>query len=132
MNVPVSTIASGVMAVLLLTGAQQAHARFDASRLGDLFLTVAQRQAIDARRQGKPAMKTPQNTDTEIRLKGFVQRSDGKNVIWVNDENTMKPSRLPNVKVHANTINRKKQVGLSVDGRWLRLKPGEKWTSGKP
>jgi hypothetical protein len=56
-----------------------------------------------------------------------MKRSDGKNVVWVNGESTIDKSRLGDIRVHQKSIGKEKKVTISVDGKTVRIKPGEAW-----
>jgi len=101
---------------------------------GRLFTTDKERQQIDRYRSRKltPSEQTSATNQSEkptvpptIIMQGFVKRSDGKNVVWVNDENTLnnrlkqKGIRVNTQKIHDN------QVNLSVAGKRVTLKPGQ-------
>ena len=66
----------------------------------------------------------------KVEVKGYVTRSDGKNVAWINNSNTLEKSRVDNVRVHRSSIGKNRKVGVTVNDKHVSLKPGEKWTEG--
>lgn len=61
-----------------------------------------------------------------IEIKGFVQRENGNNVVWVNDTNTLKlpHSSISGVKIDARKIVNN-TVTVTLSGKKLQLKPGQ-------
>jgi hypothetical protein len=105
------------------------HADYDAADLNKLFTDKKQRAQIDAARSGNVSGKDSGAQQTnKIILDGYVTRSDGKSVVWVNNKNTLDSSKIGDVKVHQNSIGKNKKVTISVDGKTTRLKPGETWS----
>lgn len=101
---------------------------------GRLFTTDKERQRID-RYRSSAFTQSAQTSDIEsskkspapskIVLQGFVKRSNGKNVVWVNDENTLN-NRLKQqgIRVNTQTIH-DNRVNLLVAGKRVTLKPGQ-------
>jgi hypothetical protein len=106
-----------------------AYADYDVSDLNNLFTDKAQRAQIDAARSGKNSGSEIQQT-TEVDVSGYVTRSDGKSVVWVNNKNTMDSSRIGDINVQQSSIGENKKVTITVDGKTTRLKPGESWSKG--
>lgn len=108
------------------------HADYDAADLKNLFTDKSQRAQIDAARSGNiPGSKLKQTS--KIKVSGYVTRSNGKSVVWVNNKNTLESSKIGNIKVYQSSIGKDKKVTLNVGGKSARLKPGETWhkESGK-
>jgi hypothetical protein len=103
------------------------YADYDASDLKKLFTDKGQRAQIDAARSGKSSGSELQQT-TRINVSGYVTRSDGKSVVWVNNKNTLDSSRIGDVNVQQSSIGKNKKVTVTVDGKTARLKPGETWS----
>jgi len=103
------------------------YADYDASALKKLFTDKSQRAQIDAARSGKNSGAELQQT-TKVKVSGYVTRSDGKSVVWVNNKNTLDSSKIDDVSVQQSTIGDNKKVTVSVDGKTTRLKPGETWS----
>jgi len=102
-------------------------AGYDATELQKLFTDKQQRRQIDSARSGNySATELPQTNRVEVT--GYVTRSDGKSVVWVNNKNTMESSRMGDVRIHQSSIGRGKKVTVTVDGDAVRLKPGETWS----
>jgi len=103
------------------------YADYDAANLQKLFTDKRQRAQLDATRSGnhtEPGLKKI----TRVKVLGYVTRSDGKSVAWVNNKNTLDKTRVGNIKVHQASIGKNKKVGITVDGRHVHLKPGETWS----
>ncbi len=102
-------------------------AGYDATELNKLFTDKQQRRQIDSARSGNySATESPQTSKVEVT--GYVTRSDGKSVVWVNNKNTLESSRMGDVRIHQSSIGRNKKVTVTVDGNAVRLKPGETWS----
>ena len=102
-------------------------AEYDVSDLKSLFTDENQRAQIDAARFGNYKESGLHKT-SRVRVLGYVTRSDGKSVAWVNNNNTLESSKVNNLKVHQSSIGKNKKVGVSFDGKHIRLKPGETWS----
>jgi hypothetical protein len=113
--------------ILCLMYSAASQADYDASELNKLFTDKSQREEIDAARSGKKTGNDLQQT-TKVKVSGYVTRSDGKSVVWVNDKNTRDSSKVGDVKVQQSTVGDNKKVTISVDGKTTRLKPGEIWS----
>lgn len=103
------------------------HAEYDPSNLKKLFTDKRQRSQIDAARSGNvPGPEIKQTS--QVKVSGYVTRSNGKSVVWLNNKNTLDSSKIGDVRVHKHTIGKDKKVTISVDGKTARLKPGETWS----
>jgi hypothetical protein len=103
------------------------HAAYDADELKKLFTDKNQRARIDAARSGVTGADRQVN---KIKLDGYVTRSSGKSVVWVNGQNTLDSTAIGNLRVHQPSMDRGKRVRVSVDGQTRTLKPGETWDKG--
>lgn len=112
--------------LLFILCSAMVHAGYDAADLKKLFTDKTQRARIDAARSGNFSGTERQQTQ-KIKVSGYVTRSDGKSVVWLNDKSTLENSRIGDVKVHQSTIGKDKKVTISVDNKTTRLKPGETW-----
>ena len=55
-----------------------------ADDLGTLFYTPAEREQLDRLRRGEPVESAPPATpDNAHAVTGYVQRSDGRGVVWI-------------------------------------------------
>ncbi|HEV8094329.1 MAG TPA: hypothetical protein VGP71_01300 [Burkholderiales bacterium] len=77
------------LAVALLLGASCAPS--NAQEIGRLFHSVEQRNALDALRktkpqQQKPPAAQPSLASQSVHLDGYVVRPDGKSMVWVNGQ----------------------------------------------
>ena len=100
------------------------HAAYDADDLKKLFTDKNQRARIDAARSGITGTDRQVN---KIKLDGYVTRSSGKSVVWVNGQNTLDSNAIGNLRVHQPSKGRDKRVRVSIDGQSRPLKPGETW-----
>jgi len=100
-------------------------AAYESARLGTLFTDKTQRARIDAARSGTVVDRTAPRS-SKVKINGYVTRSNGKNVVWIDNKNTLKSTRVNNIKVYASSIKNNK-VTIRVDGKTARLKPGESW-----
>ena len=116
-------LAGGLFFILSSASAQAAY---DAGSLKKLFTDKSQRAQIDAARSGGFS-GVEQKQTRKIKVSGYITRSDGKSVVWVNNKNTLENSRIGDVKVHQSSIGKNKKVTISVDNKTTRLKPGETW-----
>ncbi len=103
------------------------YADYDAANLQKLFTDKQQRARIDATRSGNYTEADPKKQTSKIKVSGYVTRSDGKSVAWINNKNTLDSRRPGNVKVHQSSIGKNKKVTVSADGKNIRLRPGETW-----
>jgi hypothetical protein len=113
-----------LIGLLCLMCGSVSHAEFDADDLGKLFTDKKQRAQIDAARSG---VSGATNRIDKVKVDGYVIRSDGKSVVWVNGQNTLESSRIGNIRVHQPSMQKDKKVSISVDGESRRLRPGETW-----
>jgi len=121
----VNIMIAGLVSILCSTAV---YAEYDADELGKLFTDKTQRTQIDAARSGNYSGKVPEQAD-KVNMSGYLKRSDGKNVVWVNGENTLESSEVGSVKVYPKAIDENdNKVPVSVDGNRLYLRPGESWS----
>ncbi|MBT8118727.1 MAG: hypothetical protein KJN89_03325 [Gammaproteobacteria bacterium] len=100
-------------------------AEYNADDLNKLFTDKNQRARIDAARSGLTG--SAKQTD-KVKVDGYVTRSDGKSVVWINGQSTLDSSRVGNIRVHQSSMHKDKKVGISIDGESRRLRPGETWS----
>ena len=103
------------------------YADYDAEDLQKLFTDKRQRAQIDAARSGDVIGSELQRQTSKVSVTGYMTRSDGKSVVWVNNNNTLESSRIGDVRVHKSTIGKNKKVTVSVEDKTTRLRPGETW-----
>ena len=103
------------------------YADYEADDLQKLFTDKHQRAQIDAVRSGNHSVTDSPQTN-QVKVSGYLTRSDGKSVVWLNNKNTLDSSQMGDVRVHQSSVGRNKKVTVSVDGAAVRLKPGETWT----
>jgi len=107
------------------------YAEYDVADLQKLFTDKKQRAQIDAARSGKVTQAVAQTVTKKrtkkIKVTGFMTRSDGKSVVWINNKNTMDGSKIGSIKVHHGSVGKNNKVTVTVDGKRKQLKPGETW-----
>jgi hypothetical protein len=113
--------------ILCINYSSIVYADYDASDLKKLFTDKSQRARIDAARSGTPSASESHQT-TKVNVSGYVTRSDGKSVVWVNNKNTIDSSKIGDIRVQQSSIGINKKVTISIDGKTARLKPGETWS----
>jgi len=104
-----------------------AIAAYDSASLKTLFTDKSQRAQIDAQRSGVVVPGKTSLQSNKVKINGYVTRSDGKSVVWVNNKNTLESSTVGNVKIQQGNIGKDKKVGVTVDGKHHHLRPGETW-----
>lgn len=114
---------TGAFCALLSSGL---HAEYDSAALGKLFTDKSQRAQIDALRSGSYTGEDIQQS-SEVKLSGYVTRSEGEGVVWINNKSTLENLKVGDVKVHQPSIGKNKKVTISVGGKTAKLKPGETW-----
>lgn len=120
----VSVFLAGIFCIAC---SSMSYAEYDEADLKKLFTDKSQRAQIDAARSGKGGGDKDKET-TKVNVSGYVTRSDGKSVVWINDKNTLESSKVDDVKVHQSSIGKNKKVTVNVDGKTVSLKPGETWS----
>ena len=115
-----------ITALLFVLFSGVSSAEYNADDLNKLFTDKSQRTQIDAARSGNASGGEIRQT-REVKVSGYVTRSDGKSVVWVNNKNTLESSRLGDVKVNQSNIGKDKKVTIIVEGKSKRLKAGETW-----
>jgi hypothetical protein len=116
-----------------------------ADPLGRLFLTPAERAALDIVRQNSaPPEQLPSSTETEdeeapqtqaaaeplpvITIHGYVKRSDGKNTVWVNGKPVQEKSGEKSYEVGRVQGNTGQvPIRLPATGQTVRLKAGQSY-----
>ncbi len=125
MKINFRILVSGLALLLVTT---EVYADYDVRQLKKLFTTVQQRKHIDDMRHGKVMQLHKEKKTDRVIVSGYVKRSDGKNVVWVNGKNTLTGNSIHGIKVDPESINDLGQVILSIDGKQLKLKPGQSWS----
>lgn len=135
MQARISLIKIAISGLLLLAFIPVSHAEYAESDLENLFTTKKQRAKIDAVRFGKYIAPVKRSVKKKTKIKkvkisGYVTRSDGKSVVWVNGKNTLNSTKVGSVRVK-KISERNNKVTVDVDGKSVQLKPGETWTETK-
>lgn len=104
--------------------------------LDTLFTTPQTRKLLDQQRQqGKFEHKKPQPSTNmthkpiNIRMQGVVIRKNKKNVVFINNGNTLKSSKIGTaIRVNVNAIKKPLyKVEVQVKQQRIFLKPGQQW-----
>ena len=119
----VRSIISGLLCFLCSSAL---YADYDAENLQKLFTDKRQRAQIDVVRSGNYTEPGLQKIN-QVSVLGYVTRTDGKSVVWINNKNTLDSSKIGEVKIQQSNIGKNKKVGVTVDGTHVHLKPGETW-----
>jgi len=119
----VNILLTGLLCLMCSTFVQ---AEYDAANLDKLFTDKSQRAQIDAARSGNYTGSDIQQT-SKVNVNGYMKRSDGKSVVWINNKNTLEGSKVGNIKVHQRSVGKNKKVSINVDGKSASLRPGETW-----
>lgn len=116
-----------VSGVLFLVYCGVVQAEYDVADLNKLFTDRSQRARIDAMRLGKFTVDETLQT-RKIKVSGYVTRSDGKSVVWLNNKNTLDGPKLGDIKVRQSTVGKNKKVTLIMKDKTIQLKAGETWS----
>ena len=100
--------------------------------LGKLFIDPEQREKLEAVRRGTYNVEIEtESRVSNIRVNGIMMRSDGENVVWVNDENSLDGAPIDGVSINPNTTdNETYKVQVRIDGKRVDIKPGQNWSEG--
>lgn len=116
-----------ITGLVLIFCSSTLYADYDAVNLDSLFTDKSQRARIDAARSGKNTGTDLPQQSSKVSVSGYMTRSDGKSVVWVNNKNTMESSKIGDVTVHKSSIGKNKKVTVSAKDKTTRLRPGETW-----
>tara|TARA_R110002072_G_scaffold1780_13_gene14999 strand:+ start:85389 stop:85880 length:492 start_codon:yes stop_codon:yes gene_type:complete len=107
---------------------------------GRLFTSPQERRALDelrrtaprAREEGMPfapeqlVLTTDPDVATQLKFSGYVKRSDGQYVLWVNGVSTLSNSSVP--VDHAYFQRNSSSVLLQTGGYRATMQPGQVWS----
>ncbi len=114
---------------IILSCNSVAYAEYDVESLKKLFTDKRQRAQIDAARAGNYSLSDTKQTN-KVSVSGYMKRSDGDSVVWINGRNTIDSSKLGGINVHRANVGKNKKVTIKVEDKVIRLKPGEHWVEG--
>ncbi len=116
----------------LLLISEHAISEDEIEELGRLFVDVEQREKLEAVRRGTYEKEVEQESRvSNVRINGVMMRSDGENVVWINGENTLDGEPVKGVKVNPDaTDSENYNVQVQIDGKSVKLKPGQNWSEG--
>lgn len=120
------------MLLALLLVSEHAISEDEIEELGRLFVDVEQREKLEAMRRGTYEKEVEQESRvSNVRINGVMMRSGGENVVWINGENTLDGEPVKGVKVNPDTADSETyNVQLQIDGKSIKLKPGQNWSEG--
>lgn len=128
--------------VILFLALAAANGPVDALDFGRLFTTPAQRESLDELRRTQPDVVIEVSNDElevdqgpseqvvrrdQLRVKGLVYRSDGKNSVWINESNSYEGDLASDyTSVEGNRIYKDRvELRLPGENRPLSLKVGQ-------
>jgi hypothetical protein len=119
-----------LLALLMIS--EHAISEDEVEELGRLFVDVEQREKLEAVRRGTYEKEVEQESRvSNVRINGVMMRSDGENVVWINGENTLDGEPVKGVKVNPDaTDSDTYNVQVQIDGKRVKLKPGQNWSEG--
>jgi len=122
----------GFPLVTLLVLPETAWSKDEVDGLGRLFIDADQREKLEAVRRGTYKAETEKdNRVSNVRVNGVMIRSDGENVVWVNDKSTLNGAPLEGVYVNPNSADSETFiVPVRVEDRLMHIKPGQNWSEG--
>lgn len=112
-------------------------AEFDSpEKLKKLFTTPTQRAELDKRRKAgvfdddSSLVSQVLSQSSDVELKGIVYRKGEQPVVWVNDKNTLKSTRVDsNIRVYGVDRGKKtERAKLRVNDSFVKMKPGQVWS----
>ena len=111
----------------------------NAEEFGRLFTSPQERRSLDNLRQNQPdetldsapriQQPVPQNSDlltTQLRFSGYVKRSDGQYVVWVNGVSVLSGANLPVDRVHFSKDSDKAIFETNLYR--AKMAPGQVWS----
>ncbi len=120
-----------VSLVLTVAYAGPAAAEARQEELGRLFTDSAQREKLEAVRYDTYDEVESTDSITTVTVNGLVLRRDAKSVVWINGKSTLEGQPGNGVIVHTNAADHNSySVPVEMEGRKLRMKPGQTWSDG--
>ena len=116
-----------IICLLVFINSAPAYAEYDVNDLKKLFTDKRQRAQIDAARAGDYSGPETQQA-TQVNINGYMKRSNGKSVVWVNGANTLESSKVGGVSVNTKSISANNKVPVKIDGHTVYIRPGESWS----
>ena len=127
--------------ILLALGLMAASFVTQATEFADqrVFTAGEDREKLDRAREkarlqpeggdgGQQGAAPPPPRVPEVRLQGFIRRSDGPPAVWVNDSSTLGGNRISgSLEVESGRIEGQTVLIRLPDGHYIRLKPGQRY-----
>ena len=128
-------LSPAILLIIIFSGSTPADTLDTESSLRTLFTSSQIRDQLNTQRnQGKFNKKTSSITaifrePLTVKMQGIVIRENKKPVVFVNDGNTIKSSKVNNeIIVNTNKVGAKAyKVPVRVNQRRVKLKPGQQW-----
>jgi len=127
--------------LIMIPGSSISESLDSQEALRTLFTSSHTRQQLDKLREQGKFDKNQQAPSASIfhqpisvKMQGVVIRSDKKPVVFVNDGNTLKSTRI-NDEIIINTkklTNKNYKVPVRVNQQSIKLKPGQQWSESDP
>jgi hypothetical protein len=136
MNMPVlgnralpRRIAAGVALIVI---SSQAVSQGKIDELGRLFTDPEQREKLEAVRHGAyDEAADNEKIVSTVTVNGVMMRRDGESVVWINGKSTLEGELAKGVNVYTRSADRESYtVPIVVDGKLVRIKPGQSWSDG--
>ena len=129
-------LSSVICLILFISSSATADILDTQSNLRSLFTTSQIRDQLDTlRNQGKFNKRTSSKTailrePLTVKMQGIVIRENKKPVVFVNDGNTIKSSKVNNeIIINTKTVGKAAyKVPVRVNQRRVKLKPGQQWS----
>lgn len=95
-----------------------------------LFTTKKERAELEQRRHHgvRDEVKSTLPTADNVKMKGYILRSDGKNVVWYNDKSTLHPQGDSADITIGKTEIEKRRVPVGLPEGVVYLKPGQSYS----
>ena len=125
-----------VLLCLITTSPAMAKESDGVTNLKRLFTSIDERVVLDKMRKQRNAGKSRlsaassagskiSETESTIVINGFIKRSDGEDVVWINDFNSMNQDlKKKGISVQTGKL-KNNHIQLSVPGKKMIMKPGQ-------
>ena len=124
---------------ILVSPVVMANQNDKVGKLMTFFTTSSERNKLDQMRKagkfdkdsaGKGNGVSILREPTKIEFKGLMIREKGQPVVWVNEGNTLKSSKInQQISVKTRSIKKDKlKVPIKISQKRINMKPGQQWT----
>jgi len=101
--------------------------------IGRLFFSPKERAELDQLRLQFEQTKYTQNKENAtpipnfLNLKGFIKTNQGRNVVWLDNNNAIEELNIPGLRVDISNVNENGLPIHIINGdKQLKLKPGQR------